>query len=123
MLDVMQYVEQINLSIFFNVLNNLTLVLYPPKKGVFRDVGVEIYFWFNNINNRSFWNPGVVSCLIMPRCRPNSTIVIDYRCACSRFQMSPRGMVADSNTRNLSNSETRDNAGIRGQKLHISEST
>jgi hypothetical protein len=37
---------------------------------------------------------------------------IDYRCADGRFLMSPRGMEV-SNTRYLSSSETRVNAGIR----------
>ncbi len=46
---------------------------------------------------------------------------IDYRCADGRFLMSPRGM-AVSNTRYLSSSETRVNAGIRGWILHLSES-
>ncbi len=49
-------------------------------------------------------------------------ITIHYRCADSRFLMSPRGM-AVSNTRYLSSCETRVNAGIRGWKLHLSEST
>jgi hypothetical protein len=48
--------------------------------------------------------------------------IIDYRCADGRFLMSPRGM-AVSNTRYLSSSETRVNAGIRAWKLHLSEST
>ncbi len=47
--------------------------------------------------------------------------IIDYRCADSRFMMSPRGM-AVSNTRYLYDSETRVNAGIRAWKLHLSES-
>ncbi len=47
---------------------------------------------------------------------------IDYRCADGRFLMSPRG-VAVSNTRYLSSSETKVNAGIRGWKLLLSEST
>jgi hypothetical protein len=47
---------------------------------------------------------------------------IDYRCADGRFLMSPRGM-AVSNTRYISSSETRVNAGIRGWKLHLSELT
>jgi hypothetical protein len=47
--------------------------------------------------------------------------IIDYRCADGRFLMSPRG-VAVSNTRYLSSSETRVYAGIRGWKLHLSES-
>jgi hypothetical protein len=47
---------------------------------------------------------------------------IDYRCADGRFLVSPRG-VAVSNHRYLSSSETRVNAGIRGRKLHVSEST
>jgi hypothetical protein len=51
-----------------------------------------------------------------------SVLHIDYRCADGRFLMSPRGM-AVSNTRCLSSSETRVNAGIRGWKLHLSEST
>ncbi len=42
-----------------------------------------------------------------------SGVSIDYRCADSRFLMSPRGMAV---------SETRVNAGIRGWKLHLSES-
>ncbi len=45
-----------------------------------------------------------------------------YRCADGRFLMSPRGM-AVSNTRYLSSSETRVNAGIRARKLYLSEST
>jgi hypothetical protein len=43
-------------------------------------------------------------------------------CADGRFLMSSRGM-AVSNTRYLSISETRVNAGIRAWKLHLSEST
>jgi hypothetical protein len=49
-------------------------------------------------------------------------IVIDYRCADGRFLMSPRGM-AVNNTKYLSSSETRVNAGIKGWKWHLSEST
>ncbi len=49
-------------------------------------------------------------------------ICIDYRCVDCRFLMSPRG-VATSNHRYLPSSETRVNAGIRGRKLHLSEST
>ncbi len=47
---------------------------------------------------------------------------IDYGCADGRFLISPRG-VSVSNQRHLSSSETRVNAGIRGWKLHLSEST
>ncbi len=46
---------------------------------------------------------------------------IDYRCADGRFLMSPRG-VAVSNARYLSSNETMVYAGIRGWKLHLSES-
>ncbi len=47
---------------------------------------------------------------------------IDYRCADGRFLMSPWD-TAVPKTRYLSGSETRVNAGIRGWKLHLSEST
>jgi hypothetical protein len=47
---------------------------------------------------------------------------IDCRCADGRFMMSPSGM-AVSKTRYISSSETMVNAGIRGWKLHLSEST
>jgi hypothetical protein len=47
---------------------------------------------------------------------------IDHRRADGRFLMSPRDM-AVSNTRYLSSSETRVNAGMRGWKLNLSEST
>ncbi len=56
------------------------------------------------------------------RCRCYGKSNIDYRRADGRFLMSPRGM-AVSNTRYPSSSETRVNAGIRGWKLHLSEST
>ncbi len=51
-----------------------------------------------------------------------SSLPIDCICADGRFLMSPRGM-AVSNTRYHSSSETRVNGGIRGWKLHLSEST
>jgi hypothetical protein len=54
------------------------------------------------------------------RYRKVASLVIDYGCADGRFMMSPHGM-AVSNTRDLSSSETRVNAGIRGWKLHLSE--
>jgi hypothetical protein len=57
-----------------------------------------------------------------PRCRTLNVVHIEYRCADGRFLMSSRGM-AVSNTRYLSSSETRVHAGIRGFKLHLSEST
>ncbi len=56
------------------------------------------------------------------RCRSYWLISIDYRCADGRFLMSPRGM-AVSNTKYFSSSETRVNAGIKGWKWHLSEST
>ncbi len=43
-----------------------------------------------------------------------------YRCAEGRSLMSPHGM-AVSNTKYLSSSETRVNAGIKGWKGHLSE--
>ncbi len=47
---------------------------------------------------------------------------MDNRCADGRILMSPRVM-AVSNARYLSSSETRVNAGIKGWKLHLTEST
>jgi hypothetical protein len=56
------------------------------------------------------------------RCRPIPVKFIGlYRCADGRFLMSSRG-VAVSNTKYLSSSETRVNAGIGGWKLYLFES-
>ncbi len=108
---------------------------YPGHQDDFRDVGFGT--WESSQDNfseflverpvltgteRQFWNPGFVSYAIVPRCRSYSTILIDYRCADGRFLMLPRGR-AVSNTRHISSSETRVNAGIRGWKSHLSEST
>jgi hypothetical protein len=56
------------------------------------------------------------------RAKTHLGLFIDCRYADGRVLMSPRGM-AVSNTRYLSSSETRVNAGTRWWKLHLSEST
>jgi hypothetical protein len=58
---------------------------------------------------------------ILTRCRTLLVAVIYYRCADGRFLMSPRGLLAVSNTRYLSSSETSVYAGIREWELHLFE--
>jgi hypothetical protein len=55
------------------------------KKGVFWEVGVgdwqsmqdSFFFWvcwLERVNDRHFWNPGVFSYAMIPRCHPNSRV-------------------------------------------------